>query len=403
MRIALVSEHASPMAALGGADAGGQNVHVACLAREAARLGHSVTVYTRRDSPDTPTRSRMGPVIVEQVPAGPPEPVAKDELLPFMPAFADRLAECWDSFRPHVVHAHFWMSGMASVRATRATGTPVIQTYHALGTVKKRYQGSDDTSPSCRISVEQDIGRRCDQVIATCHDELLELGRMGVDPDRVSIVPCGVDLSRFGPEGPREPRSAPHRLLSIGRLVARKGFDTAIQALVDLPDTELVVVGGPAADALAADPEARRLADLADVLGVADRVHLVGGVPRERMPALIRSADAVVCTPWYEPFGLVPLEAMASGVPVVASAVGGLTDTVLDQVTGALIPPKDPRALVEAVTPVLKDPELRQRLGGNGLARARSRYGWPRIARETTEIYAEVVDERLGLLTKAVN
>ncbi|MFL6116115.1 MAG: glycosyltransferase [Catenulispora sp.] len=402
MRIALVSEHANPMAALGGADAGGQNVHVACLALQIAELGHSVTVYTRRDNTDSPTRSPMGPVVVEQVPAGPPARIPKDDLFPFMPEFAERLADRWDAFRPDVVHAHFWMSGMAAMRAAAPTGTPVVQTYHALGTVKKRYQGADDTSPACRISVERDVGWACDRVIATCRDEVLELSRMGIDSGRVSIVPCGVDLDRFAPDGLRAVRGARHRLLTIGRLVPRKGFDTAIEALADLPDTELVIAGGPAPAELAADPQARRLAELAAARGLADRVHLTGGVPRERMPALIRSADVVLCTPWYEPFGIVPLEAMASGKPVVASAVGGLTDTVLDGVTGVLVPPKDAPALVAALAPLLDDPELRRRAGRNGLRRARARYGWPRIAQETVDIYDRVVARR-RVLTKAVN
>ncbi|OLE22800.1 MAG: glycosyl transferase [Catenulispora sp. 13_1_20CM_3_70_7] len=403
MRIALVSEHANPLAALGGADAGGQNVHVACLALQIAKLGHSVIVYTRRDNTDSPARSPMGPVVVEQVPAGPPARIPKDDLFPFMPEFAERLADRWDVFRPDIVHAHFWMSGMASVRAATLTGTPVVQTYHALGTVKKRHQGADDTSPACRISVERDIGWACDQIIATCRDEVLELSRMGIDSEQVSIVPCGVDLDRFGPAGPRADRGgARHRLLAIGRLVPRKGFDTAIEALAGLPDTELVIAGGPAPRELAADPQARRLRELAEARGLADRVHLTGGVPRELMPALIRSADVVVCTPWYEPFGIVPLEAMASGKPVVASAVGGLTDTVLDGVTGALVPPKNAPALVAALVPLLGDPALRRRAGRSGLFRARTRYGWPQIAQETVDIYARVVARR-NVLTKAVN
>lgn len=403
MRIALVSEHANPMAALGGADAGGQNVHVACLASAMADLGHEVAVYTRRDSADTAARTRMGRrVVVEQIDAGPPRAVPKDDLLPHMPAFARELSARWKSQRPDIVHAHFWMSGLASLEAADPLGIPVVQTYHALGVVKRRYQGAADTSPPSRMETEREIGRTCARVVATCSDELFELVRLGVDRRHISVIPCGVDLERFTPNGPAARRGRRHRLLAIGRLVPRKGFDTAIRALAGLPDSQLVIAGGPPAARLDQDPEAHRLRRIAAECGVADRVELLGAVPRAEMPALLRSAEVVLCTPWYEPFGIVPLEAMASGVPVVASAVGGLTDTVLDGVTGVLVPPKDPDALADALRPLLEDRELRRTLGRNGLLRAGSRYSWPRIAHRTAEVYGRLVAARAGRIEEAV-
>lgn len=404
MRIALVSEHANPMAALGGADAGGQNVHVACLAAGMADLGHEVTVYTRRDSADTAARTRMGRrVVVEQIDAGPACAVPKDDLLPHMPVFARELAARWKTRRPDVVHAHFWMSGLASLEAAEPLGVPVVQTYHALGVVKRRYQGAADTSPASRIETEREIGRTCARIVATCSDELFELVRLGVDRRHISVIPCGVDLERFTPHGPVAPRGRRHRLLAIGRLVPRKGFDTAIRALAGLPGSELVIAGGPPAARLRDEPEARRLRRIAAECGVADRVKLLGAVPRGEVPALLRSAQVVLCTPWYEPFGIVPLEAMASGVPVVASAVGGLTDTVLDGVTGVLVPPQDPDALADALLPLVKDRELRRQLGFNGLLRARARYGWPRVAHRTAEVYGRLVAARAGRIEEAVN
>ncbi len=404
MRIALVSEHANPMAALGGADAGGQNVHVACLASGMAALGHEVTVFTRRDSAGTAARTQMGRrVVVEQIDAGPPRPIPKDDLLPYMPGFARELSARWDAQRPDVVHAHFWMSGLASLEAAEPLGIPVVQTYHALGVVKRRYQGAADTSPPSRIRTEQEIGKTCARIVATCSDELFELVRLGVDRRRISVIPCGVDLERFTPDGPVAPRGRRRRLLAIGRLVPRKGFDTAIRALADLPGAELVIAGGPPAAQLCDEPEAHRLRQVAAECGVADRVKLLGAVPRGEMPSLLRSAEVVLCTPWYEPFGIVPLEAMAAGVPVVATAVGGLTDTVLDGVTGVLVPPRNPGALADALRPLIKDPELRGQLGRNGLLRARSRYGWPRIAHRTAEVYARLVSGRAGRIETAVN
>lgn len=191
-RVALVSEHANPLAPLGGADAGGQNVYVAQLAAHLARRGYDVTVYTRRDSPDPPAlvRTRDG-VKVVHVPAGPPTVVPKDALLRHMPDFGARLARMWRLARPDVVHAHFWMSGLASLTGVRGLDVPLVQTYHALGTVKRRYQGSEDTSPRERVALEKRVGRACDRIIATCADEVAELVAMGLPRDRVSVVPCG--------------------------------------------------------------------------------------------------------------------------------------------------------------------------------------------------------------------
>ncbi|QHE69538.1 Glycosyl transferase, group 1 [Rhodococcus sp. WAY2] len=397
MKIAMVSEHASPLAALGGVDAGGQNVHVSELSAGLVRMGHEVTVYTRRDSttlPDevpTPAGYR-----VVHVPAGPPRVLPKDDLLPWMDDFGMYLRGAWAADRPDVAHAHFWMSGLATQSAARPLGVPTVQTFHALGVVKRRYQGDADTSPHDRIRLELDLAKAADRIVATCSDEVFELVRMGLRRSSVSVVPCGVDLDLFTPTGPVEPTRARHRLVTVGRLVPRKGFDIAISALPQLPDVELVIAGGPAHGCLAEDPEAARLLHLADELGVRDRVLMPGQISRERMPALLRSADAVVCTPWYEPFGIVPVEAMACGVPVVAAAVGGMLDTVVDGGTGRLVPPRDPDALAAALRRLLADDSARAAFGASGHDRARSRYSWDRIASDTVRAYQRINPSEQG-------
>jgi glycosyltransferase involved in cell wall biosynthesis len=392
MRIAMVSEHASPLAVLGGVDAGGQNVHVAALASALADQGHEVTVYTRRDDPDLPERVPMTPGLeVVHVPAGPPTAVPKDELLPWMRDLGSWVADDWATHgAPDVVHAHFWMSGLATLQAAAAHGVPTVQTYHALGSVKRRHQGAKDTSPAGRITAEAAIGRHVDAVVATCTDEVRELARLGVPASRVHVVPCGVDVDHFRPvrraAGPF-PRRQRHRLLCLGRLVERKGLDTVVTALVDLPGTELLVAGGPDAGALGDDPEASRLTAHAARLGVADRVHLLGCVGHDDVPALVSSADLVVATPWYEPFGIVPLEAAACGVPVVGSAVGGLLDSVVDGVTGVLVPPRDAGALARAVRDLLADPARRRACGAAARRRALARYSWQGVAAQTHLVY----------------
>ncbi|KUI45238.1 glycosyl transferase [Mycobacterium sp. IS-1590] len=395
MKIAMVSEHASPLAALGGVDAGGQNVHVAELSAALARRGHQVDVYTRKNDPKLPDRvvTSQGYTVVH-VPAGPAEPLPKDELLAHMGPFAQFLDDEWATDRPDVAHAHFWMSGIATQLAARHLDLPAVQTFHALGVVKRRHQGVRDTSPPDRLHLEAMVARSATWVAATCTDEVFELMRMGRSRNRISVVPCGVDLDLFSPQGPVAPRGDLRRIVSVGRFVPRKGFDVVVRALPHMPDTELVIVGGPEASRLDTEPEAHRLMGLAGELGVADRVHLYGSVSRGDMPAILRSADVVACTPWYEPFGIVPLEAMACGVPVVASAVGGMLDTVVHDVTGQLVKPKRPDEVAKAVNILLRDDFLRKSMGAAGRDRARARYSWDRIATDSQRIYDRLAPVR---------
>jgi D-inositol-3-phosphate glycosyltransferase len=402
LRVAFVSEHASPLAALGGVDAGGQNVHVAALAAALAGDGHEVVVHTRRDDPDLPARVALGPnVTVDHIDAGPPTPVPKDHLHRYMGTFGAELQRRWWCEPPDVVHAHFWMSGEAALAAARPLGIPVVETFHALGVVKRRHQGDRDTSPPARGEVERRLAREVDHVVATCADEVFELRRLGLDADRTTVVPCGVDTNRFSPRGPTEARHRPHRLVCVGRLVERKGFDDVVAALAGVPDTELVIVGGPDAGGIDDDPDARRLRSRAIEHGVGDRVNIRGRMPPTRLPALLRSADAVVCVPWYEPFGIVPLEAMACGRPVVAAAVGGLTDTVVDGLTGVHVPPRDPDHLTGVLRELLADPARRRRLGHAGAERARRRYRWSRIGADTAAVYRRLLADQ-DRLTGAV-
>lgn len=407
MYVALVSEHASPLAVLGGVDAGGQNVHVAALAAGLADAGHEVVVYTRRDDPDLPERvaTRAGFEVVHLT-AGPAAYVAKDDLLPLMGTFGAGLGRDLERLRPDLVHAHFWMSGLAADAVARPLGVPLVLTFHALGAVKRRHQGAADTSPRRRLEIERRLAATADQVIATCSDEVVELRRLGMPADRVRVVPCGVDVELFTPDSgialPDSPpalagpgRRHPYRLVSVGRMVPRKGFADLLHALARLPDTELVIVGGQSGD-LAGQAEYERLRSIAHQLGVSDRVHFAGTVARPAMPALLRSADLVVCPPWYEPFGITPLESMACGVPVVGTAVGGLLDSVAEGATGTLVAPRDPVALADAIAALLADPARRQAYGRAGRERAVARYSWARVTEATLAGYAEVLAGAAG-------
>jgi D-inositol-3-phosphate glycosyltransferase len=403
MRIAMVSEHANPLAAVGGVDAGGQNVHVAALATALAARGHEVVVHTRRDDPAVPRRVRLCEgVVVDHVPAGPARALPKDDLLPHVPALGRALAAAWTAEPPDVVHAHFWMSGLASLRGAADLDVPVIQTFHALGAVKRRHQGAADTSPPDRLRLEASVARTVSGIVATCSDEVRELLLLGARQRTVDVVPCGVDLGLFTDTGPALPRTGMRRLVTVGRLVERKGVETVIEALAALEDTELLIAGGPDIAQLDHDPQVRRLREVAARHGVTDRVTFLGQVRRADVPPLLRSADAVVTVPWYEPFGIVPLEAMACGRPVVASAVGGLVDTVDPGVTGELVPPRRPDRLAAELERLLSDERRLARYGRASAARARARYGWDRIAQDTERVYTRLLRRRAAPLSMSV-
>ncbi|MFG3701827.1 glycosyltransferase [Micromonospora sp. NPDC047620] len=392
MRIAMISEHASPLAVLG--EAGGRHTRVAEQAAALVREGHDVRVYVRREAAAQPdTVSTPDGYQVCHVPAGPALRLPGSQLMPHLGEFGRWLAGQWrdGDWTPDVAHAHHWMSGLATLHAGRRTGVPVVLTYHSLGTVERRQQGARDTSPPGRIGYERALGRAADRIVVQCQDEIGELVRLGVPRSRMVLVPCGVDQEVFRPDGPVAPRDPTRRrIVTVGRMVERKGFQDVIRALPAVPDAECVVVGGPPARVLPTDGFARRLRALAESCGVADRVKLVGAVPRAELACWYRSADLLVAAPWYEPVGLAPLEGMACGVPVVGSDVGGIADTVVHGLTGDLVPPRDPRALGTAIRRLLADKVRRFAYATAALDRVRSRYSWKRCAEQLSAVYASV-------------
>lgn len=221
----MISEHASPLAELGGADAGGQNVHVAALAAALGRRGHEVRAFTRRDAPGLPDAAMLAPgMTVEHVPAGPPWAIPKDDLPAHMSRFAQWLTRRWADDPPDVAHAHYWMSGLVTVAAARPSGVPVAQTFHALGTVKRRHQAGADTSPPQRSLTEAAVGRTVSAITGTCSDEVRELSAYAIDPERIYVLPCGVDGTHFRPAPSPGRRPGPGRILTIGASSRARGW-----------------------------------------------------------------------------------------------------------------------------------------------------------------------------------
>ncbi len=418
-RIAMISEHASPLATLGGIDAGGQNVYVEAVARRLAKDGHRVDVFTRRD------RSRVAEVVewrpgarTYHVPAGDPVEIPKEELLPLMPAFRDwMLGHMARQKLPYdLVHAHFWTSGLVAADIKARTGLPYVVTFHALGRVRRQFQGGADRFPDERFEIEERVARDADLVIAECPQDARDLEDLyGADPQRLRVVPCGYDPALFRPIGQREARSRlgldPHEriVLQVGRLVPRKGVDTVISAIALLRDrhnlfVRLLVVGGAERRPdRTRDPELARLMDLVDSLRLGDRVTFIGRRDRKELRDLYGAADIFVSTPWYEPFGITPVEAMACGVPVIGSAVGGIKSTVADGETGYLVPPRDPEALADRMARCYEQPGLLPVLGRLAERRAKTLFTWDRVTQLLESVYDEVLEPgRLRFTTHAL-
>lgn len=413
LSIALISEHASPLAAPGSVDAGGQNIYVNHVARCLARAGHRVDVYTRRDAADLAPVLHLRPGLrVVHVPAGPARFVPKEALLPHMADFGRHVENGARGAGYDLVHANFFMSGLAAMRVRRSLGTPFVITMHALGKVRQLHQGADDGFPPARIEIESELVRTADRVIAECpqdHEDLVAL--YGAAPWRIATVPCGYDPEEFAPM----PRANARRalglpddefiVLQLGRMVPRKGVDNVIRALAPLARrhgvrARLVVVGGDAPDAPDAPDtpdgrqtsgELQRLRAIAAQQGVTAQVQFAGRRDRAALRAYYCAADVFVTTPWYEPFGITPLEAMACGTPVIGARVGGIQSTVVDGVTGYLVPPRDPAALADRLALIAQQPALAAALGRAAIRRARSLYTWERVTQQLIGVYLDVV------------
>lgn len=395
MRIALVSEHASPLALPGAFDAGSQNLHVAGLATALSVLGHHVVVYTRRDHPHVPHRVQaVGGYDVVHVPAGPALRLSGDEILAHTGDFVGFLKLAWKDRRPDVVHAHGWLSGIAAVLSARTNQVPVVQTYYAVGSLPRPEHRAKDPASTKRLSVERLVGHEVARVVALCSTEARQVLAMGIDRSKVAVVPRGVDLDLFTPRRAPVDRNRVTRIVSVGRLLPRKGFEDVIRALSTTDSVELVIAGGSVQGDVRGDPEAKRLLTLARTLGIDDRLVFAGHVPHAELPALLRSADIVACTPRHRSSGGVALEAMACGVPVVATAVGGLIDAVVDGQTGVLVQQGKPDLLAKALRSLLSDSTQRELLSVAGHDRVQARYSWPRVATDLVRNYEEAAGTR---------
>lgn len=417
-RIAFISEHASPLAILGGADAGGQNIYVGEVSRNLGRRGYAVDVFTRRDSPDASeiVEWEKGVRVVHLL-AGPAVPRPKDELWPYMLEFRNALLRFMERDETHydLAHGNFWMSGWVAMEVRRRLGIPVIQIFHAMGKTKRRHQKKVDTSPGDRIKTELDIIREADRIIVQCPEERSELvNDYAADPGKIVLIPSAVNTRVFKPVARDEARkrigldTEGKVIVYVGRMLPRKDIRNIVQALAILvrpkgrvkeahmPPVTLMIVGGETAEPdPVATPEIGELQKLVAELGVTEHVRFAGKRQPEELRDYYSAGDVAVTTPWYEPFGLTPLEAMACGRPVIGSAVGGITYTIKDGETGFLVPPRDPEALAARLQQLLSQPELSMQMGLAARKRVEREFTWSIVAMRTGALYETLLAERM--------
>lgn len=403
-RIAFISEHASPLAVLGGIDSGGQNVYVTELAKQLAKEGYTIDIFTRRDCTQLPTIVKLfNDVRVIHVNAGPPQNVPKEELFHFMSAFRDDMTKFIreEQLEYALIHANFWMSAWVGLSLKTKYRIPLVVTFHALGSVRRKYLKEDDKFPTERLVIEEEIAKKADCIIAECPQDKQDLISMyHANAQRIAVVPCGFNPVEFYPIDKMYARMIlglhpnDHIILQLGRMVPRKGVDNVIQALKYLKQdfkVKLLIVGGEGdSKQFMASTELKRLQTIAAEEGVSSFIEFVGPKKREDLKYYYSAADVFVSTPWYEPFGITPLEAMACGTPVVGSNVGGIKYSVVDGVTGYLVTPKNPFELASKVRQVLQSKD--DTMNNQGVERVNHLFTWEKVSNAIMTIYESLID-----------
>jgi D-inositol-3-phosphate glycosyltransferase len=402
----MFSLHTSPLASLGRTrDAGGMNVYVRELARELGRSGIDVDIFTRRSDPNLPAIHQIADrVRLIQIEAGPVAPLPPTELFPYVSEFTCRVGRfAARAQQPYnLLHTHYWLSAAAALPLARAWDVPHITMFHTVERLKgQQYGGSSRASVASAIRIEHEgrIASAVDRITVSTESEGEQLRRLyGLQPCHLAVIPCGVDLSLFTPATAASRQVARQALaldagqptlLSVGRLDPIKELDLLLEsvALMRTPARLIIVGGNPDGD-----PEIERLRQRAAELGLGERVRFPGAAPQQDLRRYYHAADAVVVSSRYESFGLVAVEALASGTPVVASAAGGLTSIVRDRGNGLLVRWRDPRAFAERLDEMLTDDALRTRLAADAPASV-ERFGWQHIGDDVRALYQELTAE----------
>jgi len=416
LRIAMISYHTCPLATLGGKDTGGMNVYVRDLTRQLGQMGIHVDVFTRSQDDHVPHvlhELGYGNRVVH-VPAGPEIPVAKQELADYIPEFVEGVKQfaAEKDIRYHIIHSHYWMSGIAAESLSEAWGgTPILHMFHTLGEMKNRVARSEaEREGQYRINGEKQVLRRADRVVVATLAELTQLRFLYKANDRkLVVIPPGVDVCHFYPIPADEAKMyvglkpEDRMVLFVGRIEPLKGVDTLIQAMSCLQWKEerpvhLAIIGGdPAASPEEMSAEMARLQKLCDDLAVGQTVVFLGKRDQDKLPYYYSAAELVVMPSHYESFGMVALEAMACGTPVIASEVGGLAYLVRDGETGFTIPDQEPETLCEKISWLLNDHHLHETMSRRAVEYAQD-YAWEKIAKQIVDVYKSLLEEKEKVL-----
>ncbi|MCK4692864.1 MAG: glycosyltransferase [Anaerolineales bacterium] len=416
MRIAMLSYHTCPLATLGGKDTGGMNVYVRDLTCELGRHGVCVDVFTRSQDEHVPHilhHLGYGNRVVH-VPAGPEIAMSKPHLAEYIDSFTEGVLNFAETkgFEYDLIHSHYWLSGLVGLALRQAWNIPLIQMFHTLAVMKNRVARSvEEESSNLRLDTERRLLREADRVVAATPAEVAQIQWLYHENiDRVVVVPPGVDTSRFYPIPKDEAKDYigvpchDRMLLYVGRIEPLKGIDTLIEAVgilhgegvLDEHPFCLAVIGGdPQVSREQMTTEMERLQSLRKSLGILDLITFLGKRDQDTLQYYYSAAEVVVVPSHYESFGLVALEAMACGTPVVASETGGLAFLVRDGETGFHVPTADPEALAERLRVIIQDDVLRAKLG-NQAAKYAKAYAWSEIVEQILDIYSSLQGKKLA-------
>ena len=403
-RVAMISVHSCPLAILGGRETGGMNVYVRELSRHLSAQGIAVDVYTRRQDPCYPTVVEFAEQArVIHLPAGPAAPYSKHRVWDHLPEFVDGVQDFINEYalQYDIIHSHYWLSGWVAMQLRLTLDLPIVHMSHTLGYPKNAAaQLPWEQEPDRRLQVERQVLQDSDALVAESPASKQHMvWHYDIDPANVAVIPCGVDTTRFRPQDKRRARMAlslppmAPTLLFVGRLQPSKGIDTLLQAAADIrrdyPEVCVLVVGGLDNQDAHETAELNRLQTLGNSLGLSN-VRYIKARPQEKLAQYYAAADVFVMPSHYESFGMVVLEAMACGTPVVASEVGGLASTVIHGDSGLLVPPGDWRAFAQAISRLLASPRLQSAMHRAGPERARA-FAWPHIVENNVQLYRRLI------------
>lgn len=408
-RIAMISVHSCPLAALGGKETGGMNVYIRELSRELAKEGLQIDIFTRSQNSSIPQIVNFHKnVRIIHLKAGPENPYDKNQVWFHLPEFLDGLEQFTreDKTSYNLIHSHYWLSGWVGVKLSTRWNIPLLHMFHTLGYFKnKAINPLGKNEPSSRLRAEKQLVKYSDHIVVSSHREKVQMiWTFGAHSEKISVIPCGVDPHLFRPFNPFKSKvylGLPRKkfILFVGRIDPVKGIDTLLKAMVIVKnklnhsqDVNLLIIGGDVDhSAYSKDSEMHKLKQLTAKLGLKNLVTFLGAQRQDQLPYFYSAAEVCVLPSRYESFGMVALEAMACGTPMIASKVGGLTSFIQDETTGFLVPEDDEKLLAEKILTLLNNPSLKESLGTQARSRVKE-FSWQNIAQQMILLYQSLLE-----------